>query len=139
MTTFHRKTRELLPKHTLESLEGGDGRSVRLVDSAAALELCDTLTLETRRSLAATFEATLPASLADIAGAARRRDRLGLRRTAQMLEARATTLGAVRLACACQRLEQTEGDSDRDVGDAELEALRATATMTCRALREQLL
>jgi len=110
-----------------------------LLDSAVVLELCDTLTLEMRSSLMATFEATLPACLADISGAARRGDRLGLKRTAHMLKGSAATLGACRLACACQSIEQTGRDLDRTVGDAELEALRATARTTCRALRKQLL
>jgi two-component system sensor histidine kinase/response regulator len=129
------KVGEMTSTATVAALDAG----VELLDAAVVRELCDTFTLEMRSSLMATFEATLPAYLADISGAALRGDRLGLKRTAHMLKGSAATLGALQLADACHSIEQTGRDQDRRVGDAELQTLRATATMTCRALREQLL
>jgi PAS domain S-box-containing protein len=110
-----------------------------LLDSDIVLQLLDALTLDMRKDLMATFEARLPACVADIVGAAARGDHVQLRRAAHLLGGSAATLGAVRLSRACYRLEHSGRDQDRGVSDVELEMLTATASASRRALCEQLL
>jgi len=120
-------------------LEPGARAAAELLDADTVRELRDTLTLAMRGALIETFEAALPASVADIVGAAQRGDLLELRRAAHLLKGSAATLGAARLSIACHRLEQSRPDRDPSVGDDELEMLTATAFATRRALSEQLL
>jgi PAS domain S-box-containing protein len=120
-------------------LEPGGDAGEELLDSDIVLQLLDALTRDMRKDLMATFEARLPAYVADIVGAAARGDHVQLRRAAHLLGGSAATLGAVRLSRACHRLEHSGRDQDRGVSDAELEMLTATASASRRALCEQLL
>jgi len=110
-----------------------------LVDQDTIDQLKDTLTPEMLEQLLRTFEQSLPRRLADIATAARSGDQPELRRLAHVLKGSSATIGAARLSAAAHELEQLGGEPDTTVGQEQLEALEATATASCPALRGHLL
>ena len=101
-------------------------------------QLRESLTVEMRERLLATFEESLPQAISEISGALSRGDKEELRRVAHKLKGSSATLGASRLAGACLALERTR-DEDSPPGEAELEGLRALAEEARGALRGRLL
>jgi PAS domain S-box-containing protein len=119
--------------------ERGSVDPEEVLNHAIVVQLRDTLTLEMRESLIEELEASLPKSVADTVGAARRGDRTELRRVAHTLKGTAATFGATRLEFACQRLERTGRDQDSAVEEEQLDQLQATASEAREALGRQLL
>jgi two-component system sensor histidine kinase/response regulator len=109
------------------------------LNHATVAQLKEALTSEMRRTLVETFEESVSKCLADIAGAARRGDRVELRRVLHLLKGGSATVGATGLAMSCQRLEDLSRERDMTFGQEQLDELDIVATKTCPALREQLL
>jgi PAS domain S-box-containing protein len=110
-----------------------------LIDQEMIDQLKDTLTPEMREQLLRAFEQSLPERLADVARAARSGNDAELRRLAHLLKGSSATLGAAGLSLGFQQLEELSRERDTTVGQEQLDALEATATASCQALRRHLL
>jgi PAS domain S-box-containing protein len=127
-------------EHDQQPRIGQDGaEDDELIDQDMIDQLKDTLTPEMREQLLRAFEQSLPERLADVASAARSGNDAELRRLAHLLKGSSATLGAAGLSLGFQQLEELSRERDTTVGQEQLDALEATATASCQALRRHLL
>ncbi len=84
------------------------------------------------------FDELLPGRVSAIERAARRGDRIELKRAAHLLSGSSTMIGATRLGQACREFEQASENGEPVDGEARLTRLAAVAAEARQALSDSL-